>query len=163
MSDEAKAVINIADLPLESHSHGDTFAAKLGEIGEPLGLKGMGCQLHIVPPGKRAFPYHRHHGADELFIILSGTGEYRFADRRLPIRAGDCLGAPSGGAAHQVVNTGTEDLRYLVASINGEFDVVEYPDSGKVSVRAGMKDGDPATATFAVRGRLAPADYWDGE
>jgi len=163
MSDTAKAVINIADLPLESHSHGEKFAAKLGEIGTLLGLKNLGCQLHIVPPGKCAFPYHRHHAADELFIVLSGAGEYRFADRRLPIRAGDCLGVPSAGEAHQVINTGTEELRYLVASTNGEFDVVEYPDSGKISIRAGMKDGDPATASYAARGRLTPADYWDGE
>jgi uncharacterized cupin superfamily protein len=84
-------------------------------------------------------------------------------EERLSIRPGDCLAAPAGGAAHQIVNTGSGELRYLGFSNNADFDVVEYPDSGKVSVRAGMKDADPASATFAARGRLTPAEYWDGE
>jgi uncharacterized cupin superfamily protein len=116
-----------------------------------------------VPPGKRAFPFHRHHVADEMFFILSGTGEYRLGDQTLPLRAGDFVGAPAGGEAHQIINSGTEDLRYLGFSTVGSVDVVDYPDSGKVGVAAGIKNADFKTATYTGLGRIQKADYFDGE
>jgi hypothetical protein len=41
--------------------------------------------------------------------------------------------------------------------------MVEYPDSGKISVRVGSKGVHYDDATFAARGRITAADYWDGE
>jgi len=158
-----QAVVNIADIVLETQAHGDKFAAGIGEIGEALGLMGLGCMLHVVVPGKIAFPFHRHHGCDEMFVVLSGTGEYRLGDQRLPVKAGDCLGAPAGGDAHQIINTGNVELRYLGFSNNGSADIVECPDSGKISAWAGSKTNERKSATFAERGHLVAADYWDGE
>ena len=57
-----------------------------------------------------------------------------------------------------------EDLRYLAVSTNGGVDVVEYPDSKKFAVAAGMQNGEFKTASFA---HIAPEGdslgYWDGE
>ena len=156
-------IINIADIALETETHGTRFSVTRGEVGEALGLTVLGCMLHIVPPGRTAFPYHRHHGCDEMFFIVSGEGEYRIGDERLPVRAGDCLGAPAGGAAHQIVNTGRDELRYLGLSNNPPSDLVEYPDSGKIGMRVGPKGIAFTDASFKARGRLTPADYWDGE
>jgi len=163
MSEAAKPIVNVAEVVLKESSHGDRFAVQTGEIGRTLGLSGLGCVLHVVPPGKTAYPFHRHHGSDEMFVILAGAGEYRLGDERLPIRVGDCLGAPAGGAAHQILNTGAEELRYLGFSNNGPADAVEYPDSGKVSVRVGAKGIFYKDATLQRRGRLTDAAYWDGE
>ncbi len=71
-----------------------------------------------------------------MFVILVGTGEYRFGDERYPIKSGDVLAAPAGGPekAHQIINTGEGDLQYLAFSNKAETDVVEYPDSGKFAV-----------------------------
>jgi uncharacterized cupin superfamily protein len=159
----SRPVINLADVHLEIAHDGPRFALQGGEIGEALGLTTLGCMLHIVPPGKTAFPFHRHHGCDEMFVILSGSGEYRLGEERLPIKPGDCLGAPAGGAAHQIINTGAQDLRYLGFSNNGSGDLVEYPDSGKIGFRIGAKGVSFTDATVRGRGRLTPADYWDGE
>ena len=93
--------------------NGKQFAVKWGRVGPLLGLEGLGCAVHVVPPGKKAFPFHRHHVMDELFFIVSGNGEYRFGDETLPVRAGDIVGAPAGTEPHQIINTGSEDLRYL--------------------------------------------------
>ena len=158
-----KPVINPSDLELKPFSHGDKFSVQVGEVAEMLGLTHLGCMLHVVPPGKIAFPYHRHHEADEMFIILSGSGEYRYGDQRLPVKAGDCLSAPAGGEAHQIINTGATELRYLGLSNGVTSEVVEYPDSGKIGIRAGIRNRDIKSATFSARGRLAAADYWDGE
>lgn len=163
MRETAQPIVNVADVALQESGHGERFAVRIGEIGDALGLTNLGCMLHIVPPGKIAFPFHRHHGCDEMFVILSGTGEYRLGEERLPIRAGDCLGAPAGGAAHQIINTGAEELRYLGFSNNGAADAIEYPDSGKIGIRVGAKGISYTDATFKRRGRLTDADYWDGE
>ncbi|MBU6299511.1 MAG: cupin domain-containing protein [Alphaproteobacteria bacterium] len=159
----AKAVVNPVDLPLKALSHGDKFAVQIGEVAEALGLSRLGCMLHVVPPGKIAFPFHRHHEADEMFFILSGTGEYRFGDQRFPVKTGDCLSAPAGGEAHQIINTGSEELRYLGFSNNVTAEIVEYPDSGKIGISAGIRNWDYAKATLKMRGRMTTADYWDGE
>ena len=163
MSLNTQPVINVADISLNGLEHGERFAVRTGEIADELGLTTLGCMLHVVPPGKAAFPFHRHHGCDEMFVILSGSGVYRIGEARLPVRPGDCLGAPAGGEAHQIINTGAEDLRYLGLSNVPPADLVEYPDSGKIGIGVGAKGVHPKDATFKKRGRLTPAEYWDGE
>ena len=164
MSEPTKSpVMNIADVPLADRGNGKSFAVKWGRVGSLLGLEGLGCAVHVVPPGKRAFPFHRHHVLDELFYIVSGTGEYRFGDETLALRAGDIVGAPAGSKPHQIINSGLEDLRYLGISSMSSVDVVDYPDSKKLAVGAGIKNADFRTATYVGIGRLAPADYYDGE
>ena len=156
-------IVNLDTLPLEAFEKGTVFAAETASIGEPLGLRALGARLHVVQPGKSACPFHRHHGADELFLILSGTGDYRIGERRLPVKAGDCLGAPSGGDAHQIFNTGSEPLRYIAFSNNSPGDVTEYPDSGRISVNVGLTGFHRTDGTFKSGGKLTPLGYWDGE
>jgi uncharacterized cupin superfamily protein len=158
-----KPIVHIDDVPLAQRGNGKQFAVKWGRAGAALGLTGLGCAVHVVPPGKKAFPFHRHHVTDELFFIVSGSGEYRCGDERLPLRTGDLIGAPAGGKAHQIINTGAEDLRYLGISTMGGVDIVEYPDSKKIGLGAGIKNADFKTATYVGMGRLQPADYYDGE
>jgi uncharacterized cupin superfamily protein len=158
-----KTVINIDDVPLQDRGNGKQFAVRWGRVGPLLGLAGLGCAVHVVPPGKKAFPFHRHHVMDELFFVVSGKGEYRFGESRVPVRGGDIVAAPAGTQGHQLINTGSEDLRYLGISSGGGVDVVDYPDSGKIAVAAGVTNGDFKTATYVGLGRLAPTDYFDGE
>jgi uncharacterized cupin superfamily protein len=158
-----RPVMNIADVPLADRGNGKSFVLKWGRVGPLLGLEGLGCAVHVVPPGKRAFPFHRHHVLDEMFYIVSGAGEYRFGEETFALRAGDIVGAPAGSKPHQIINTGSEDLRYLGISSMSNVDVVEYPDSKKLAVGAGIKNADFKTATYVGIGRLAPADYYDGE
>jgi len=158
-----KAVIHIDEVPLLDRGNGKQFAVKWGRVGPLLGLTGLGCAVHVVPPGKKAFPFHRHHVLDELFFIVSGKGEYRYGDEILPVRAGDIVAAPAGTKAHQLINTGADDLRYLGISTMGGVDIVDYPDSGKIAAAAGIKNADFKTATYAGVGRFQPADYYDGE
>ena len=157
-------LINVADAPLQEQAHGERFQAKLGKIGPALGLTELGCTLHVVPPGKRAYPFHAHHVIEELFVVLSGEGEYRFGDRTCPIKAGDVIGAPAGKTAHQLINTGSHELRFLGVSTVGAVDVCEYPDSNKVAIAAGVKNADFKTATIVYVTPLGkPVEYWDGE
>lgn len=158
-----KRIVNIADLEMQDNGNGKSFQARIGRAGPVLGLTGIGCALVVLPPGKRAYPFHRHHVGSELFYILSGSGEVRLDDETRPVREGDLIGNPPGAEAHQIVNTGTGELRYLAFSDIGSVDVIEYPDSGKVAYAAGIRDADFKTATVKMLGHVKPADYFEGE
>ena len=169
MSDTQR-VVNLADVPLKDSGNGKSFQARIGRIGPMLGLTGLGCTLTVVAPGKRAYPFHRHHVSSELFFILSGSGfilsgsgEVRLDGRVMPLRPGDLIANPAGAEAHQIVNTGRDELRYLAISEIGSVDIIDYPDSGKMGAAAGVKNGDLSTATYKAFGRVTPADYFDGE
>ena len=156
-------ILNLQNLELITNQQGRRFAARSAEFGVQLGLCGLGAALYEVPPGKVATPFHRHHTSDEMFFILSGAGEYRFGDDRIPVREGDCLGAPAAGAAHQLINTGSEPLRYLALSNNTNAEVIEYPDSGRVRVDVGLAGFHRYDGTFKEGGKLTPLGYWEGE
>jgi len=158
-----RRIVNIVDVPMIDNGNGRTFQAKVGRAGPILGLTAIGCAVVVVAPGKRAYPLHRHHVGSELFYVLSGEGEVRLDDDTKSIRTGDLIGNPPGAEAHQIVNTGSEDLRYLAFSDIGSVDVIEYPDSGKVAYAAGIKDADFQTATIKMLGHVKPADYFEGE
>ena len=160
-------IVNLDDVPLIDFGNGDGFVARLGRVGPLIGAEQLGCAITIVPPGKRAFPFHSHHANEELAFILAGAGEARLGDARYPVRAGDLIAMPAGGpeAAHQIINTGAEELRYLCVSTMRSPEAVEYPDSGKFAVTAGVPPGGgPRDARLRFIGRSAATlDYWDGE
>jgi uncharacterized cupin superfamily protein len=84
-------------------------------------------------------------------------------DQTQAVRAGDLIASPAGTEAHQIVNTGASELRYLAISDINTVDIIEYPDSGKVGMAAGVKDGNLSSASYKAMGRVTPADYFDGE
>jgi uncharacterized cupin superfamily protein len=160
-----KPVINLADVTLRDTGNGKGFAAKVGSFARQIGSTGMGAMLHVVEPGKKAFPYHVHHQIHELFVILEGEGTYRFGKESYPIKAGDVCAAPTGGQehAHQIINNGKTALKYLGISTMADTEVVEYPDSGKFGVTSRF---DWSTMSGGVRhlGRVGTSlDYFDGE
>lgn len=161
------SVINIADIPLTGHGHGEAFAAKLGQIGPLIGARQLGCRLVVVPPGKKAWPHHAHHVNEEMFVILEGQGTLRLGSAEHPVKTGDVIACPAGGAetAHQLVNSGETELRYLAISTMLWPEVVEYADSGKFAVLSGSAPGGDKTARrlWYVGRAEDTLDYWDGE
>ena len=163
-----KPLINIAEASFLPMTGADgAFSARIAPIGEAIGSPGLGCMVTIVPPGKKAFPFHVHHIANELFVILEGSGESRFGADRHPIRAGDVLAAPAGNGAefaHQIINTGATELKYLGISDKPISDVCEYPDSRKFAVTSRYDRNNPAAGGLRYVGRIESAvDYFDGE
>ena len=161
-----KPVINLGDVPLRDNGHGEAFQAKVGSFGHMIGSTGIGCMLHVVEPGKKAFPFHVHHAMHELFVILEGEGEYRFGGEVHKVSANDVLAAPAGGPelAHQIANTGDKPLKYLGISTNVDTEVAEYPDSNKFAVLSRFDWNNPGAGGVRFVGRAEGSlDYWDGE
>lgn len=112
----------------------DKFAPMIIRIGPLIGARHLGCMLTVLPPGKAAFPFHNHRVNEEMFMILEGTGQLRLGAQAHALRAGDIVSCPPGDSstAHQIINNGSEDLRYLAISTMMSPEIVDYPDSGKI-------------------------------
>ena len=163
----AKPIVNIADAPLRDAGNGKGFAAKVGRIGPLIGAQKLGCMLHVVAAGQKAFPRHAHHVNEEMFFIVAGEGTYRLGEEKYPVKAGDLISAPPGDAstAHQIVNTSGEELRYLAFSTRLDPEVVEYPDSGKFAVTSMVPPdkGLLAAKLMYIGRRETSLGYFDGE
>ena len=151
-------VVNVDQLKLEDFSKGETFASRGARIGPLVGARDLGYSYDVVPPGKRACPFHSHRAQEEMFFILSGEGTLRYGAETRRVRAGDVICCPVGGAetAHQIVNDSDRDLAYLSVSTMTDPEICEYPDSGKVIAY----DGKWRHSTDAAAGGV---DYWKGE
>ena len=161
-------VIQLDDAPaFDSAPEGSTnFGSTMAPIGAAIGAKALGAMYMQVAPGKRAFPFHCHHGNEEMFVILEGEGTYRFGAQSYPVKAGSVCAAPAGGpeTAHQLINTGTQPLKYLSLSTQNDPDVCEYPDSGKFMAFSFGPDGDFANPKFRSLHRAENTlSYFDGE
>src|SRR5581483_4817972 len=166
-------ILNIADVQLQSLAARsptqvpERFGGSIGDIAPRIGAQKLGYNLTVIPPGKRGFPFHNHRVNEEMFFVLEGEGEVRIGAERHPIKPGDVIACPPGGpeTAHQIVNTGARELKYLAVSTKLSPEICDYPDSGKFALSALFPpdaDGRPRMLRFV--GRVEDGrDYWEGE
>jgi uncharacterized cupin superfamily protein len=123
----------------------------------------LGMSLYELLPGQTQCPYHFHHGADELILVLQGGPTLRTPDGEKELRAGDVVHFPKGPeGAHQVVNRTGQPARYVVASTNVSPEICEYPDSGKIAsfARTQSTRGERLATIHRFENEV---DYFDGE
>jgi uncharacterized cupin superfamily protein len=137
-------IVNQSGVPWEERrSPKGRFHLFRRHLSEPMGApRGAGVaggghpfdvEMTRLAPGAANFPLHAHSAQWELYIILSGSGEVRAGDTATAITAGDVLMCPPG-EAHQLRNTGQEELIYYVIADNPPADVGYYPDSQKWAI-----------------------------
>lgn len=159
-------ILNLENVPFQTRSHGGSFECRIAPVGLAVESRKLGFNVTVIPPGKRAFPYHAHRGNEEMFFILDGEGSIRIAGATHKIKRGDFVSLPPGSdSAHQIINDSRAPLRYLAVSTMELPEVVEYPDSGKLGVIAGTHGGrPPAPESIRHFSRIRDGvDYWDGE
>jgi uncharacterized cupin superfamily protein len=121
-------------------------------IGRTLGAQTTGMRHVRIAPGAHGTPHHCHGAEEELFVVLGGAGQVRLGDDRFDVARGSVVARPPGtGVAHSFV-AGHDGLELLGWGTHEPNDIAYYPDSSKVYF-----------CGVGVIGRLAPADYWDGE
>lgn len=159
-----KPIINLADAQHHSGASGGHFAYDMAELARAVGARAIGANVTRVPPGKAAFPLHHHRANEEHFFVLGGTGVLRVGEDTWPVRPHDYIVSLPGGPelAHQLVNTGSEDLVYLAVSTSVMPEVVGYPDSAKTGVRVSVEMTPEARFLVNDAGKNA-VGYWDGE
>lgn len=155
-------VLSLLNAPLTDSTRDEKYGSRYAAVGELMGMTHLGVSYDVIAPGHRICPFHNHHANDEFYVVLEGEGTYRTAAGLHPVMAGDVMAAPAGGreTAHQLINTGSSDLRVLVFSSMRDPDICEYPDSDKFAAFAGAQ----GARTFRHIGRRKDgADYFEGE
>lgn len=165
----SKQILNIDEIEYQSWGNGDRFEAQMGRISSRIGAKKLGYNVTVLPPGKRAFPFHSHRVNEEMFFVLEGQGEIRIGPDTFPVTKGDVIACPAGGpeTAHQIINrSNSNELKYLAVATSESPEIAEYPDSDKIGVFAEFPangDGKPTVMRYIIRGQADMADYWEGE
>lgn len=138
------------------HSFAKNVSLALGGIRN-VGVWGGGhpfdFQVRRIPPGAAVCPHHAHIVQWELFVVRHGTGTVRVGDERREVRTGDCFLHPPG-EAHQLINSGPDDLEVFIVADNPQLDGFYYPDSRKWGL--GLRTPD-------VFFKMTPVFYFDGE
>jgi uncharacterized cupin superfamily protein len=138
------------------------FRMRGSRLGAPAGARDLGLGVFELDPGHRNLPYHAHHGIEELIIVLEGAPTLRTPDGERRLVRGEVVACPAGRAgAHQLINETDTPVRFLIASSRSRVDLIEYPDSGKISAQAG-EWGTPDAAAYMLA--VEPqVDYFSGE
>ena len=157
-----KPIMNLDEVKFDDVEDNGYFKSQRGAISDLIGAQKLGYNLTVLAPGSAQCPFHNHHGEEEMFLILEGEGELRFGDQRFPIRKHDVIACPTGGreVAHQIINTGTQPMRYLALSNLVDIETCEYPDSNKILVCAGPRGARTVRKLFRAENTV---DYYDRE
>lgn len=82
-------------------------------LKEVLGLSGMEISFGLIPPQASIPFYHKHQQNEEVYLILSGSGQFRVDEQIMPVSAGTAVRvAPDGVRCCR--NTSDELMFYIV-------------------------------------------------
>jgi uncharacterized cupin superfamily protein len=138
------------------------FGVRGTRVGALAGMAEAGMAVYELDPGKRNVPYHAHHGIEETIVVLRGTPTLRTTEGERELAEGEVVACPRGRAgAHQLINRSDAPTRFLIFSTKAPADLIEYPDSGKISAQAGAW-GTPEAVSYMLA--MEPQlDYFAGE
>lgn len=158
----SKPFVNLDELEFTDIEDNGYYTSRRAQFSAGIGARKLGYNLTVLPPGKAQCPFHSHRSEEEMFLILEGEGELRFGQQRYQIRERDVIACPTGGpeVAHQIINTGSTDMRYLALSNLADIEACEYPDSNKVLICA----NEPGTPGLRKMFRAETnVEYYDRE
>jgi uncharacterized cupin superfamily protein len=149
-------VFNLFRAELDEGNDRDGFRNRDTPLGPRLGASLLGGSLYELAAGQRSWPYHFHHANEEWLLVVGGAPTLREPGGERVLAAGDVVAFPRGPeGAHQLRNDAEEPARFLMLSTLVGPEVVEYPDSGKVGVRA--------EGVRYLVARQPELEYWEGE
>ena len=116
----------------------------------------IGVVVEEIPPGGQSAPFHYHFLEEEHVYVLDGTVTLRLGEATHRMGPGDYACFPAGQrAGHCLVNETEAMVRCVVIGERNPNDVIVYPETGKVKIRA--LGGEGILDLAARRG------YSDGE
>jgi uncharacterized cupin superfamily protein len=138
------------------------FAVRGSQLGRLAGASRIGIAVYELEPGKKNMPYHAHFGVEEMIVVLRGTPTLRSPEGERDLAEGEVAVFPPGRAgAHQLINRADSVARFLMLSSKASADLIEYPDSGKVSAQGG-EWGTPDGVAYMLATE-SEVGYFDGE
>jgi uncharacterized cupin superfamily protein len=160
MTDESRPNVYTDDWQ-RTVEHG-SFGVRGSRVGGQAGATRVGVTVYELDPGRKNLPYHAHFGIEEVIVVLRGTPTLRSPDGERTLEEGEVVACPPGRAgAHQLINRGDSVARFLMISSKASADLIEYPDSGKISAQGGeWGTADAVAYMLSTESRL---EYFEGE
>jgi len=121
-------------------------------LGDELGLKSIGINHTVLPPGKESSMRHWHTHEEEFVFVLSGEVVLKTDAGEQLLKAGTCAGFAipadvNQGDGHQLINRSDQPVVYLEVSNRDPRDKAFYSDTdlmfhgANAPVRFTRKDG----------------------
>jgi len=111
---------NLRDLEDQAAKHGLSENQEARFAYDELELKTMGVSLQLVKPGKRHAFAHRHEEAEEVYVVLSGTGRVKLDDEVVEVAPMDAIRVAP--AVTRAFEAGPDGLELLVFGPRHEGD-----------------------------------------
>ena len=92
---------------------------------EDLGAEQVGMNYLVVKPGRREAFAHRHRTAEEIYVVLSGSGSVRLDDEIVELAPLDAVRVSPGVA--RAFEAGADGLEVLVfgAHVEGDAEMLQ--------------------------------------
>ena len=117
-----KNLHEVEDMAVEG-GFSDTQEARFAD--KDLGLESLGVSHQIVKPGKHHAFGHRHHEAEEVYVVLSGAGKIHLEDEEVDVERLDAIRV--GPEVTRGFEAGDDGLELIVFSEKapGDAEIVE--------------------------------------
>jgi mannose-6-phosphate isomerase-like protein (cupin superfamily) len=124
MSDHTKVSLDEVEDMAAKHGFGEQQEARFPR--EDIGLEASALGHMTVKPGQRQPFAHKHNEAEEVHVIIGGSGRVRLDDEIVDVRARDILRV--GPSVTRAFEAGPEGLEYVVFSPRHEDDAEVVQD-----------------------------------
>lgn len=117
-----KNLRDVEDMAVEG-GFSDSQEARFAD--KALGLESLGVSHQVVKPGKHHAFGHRHHEAEEVYVVLSGAGKIRLDDEEVDVERLDAIRV--GPEVTRGFEAGDDGLELIVFSEKapGDAEIVE--------------------------------------
>jgi mannose-6-phosphate isomerase-like protein (cupin superfamily) len=89
-------IVNLREVEDHAPKSGFSEVQEARFPGRDLGATSTGLAFHRVKPGKRQAFAHRHENAEEIYVILSGSGRVKLDDEIKEVHAIDAIRVAPG-------------------------------------------------------------------
>jgi mannose-6-phosphate isomerase-like protein (cupin superfamily) len=104
---------NLRDVEDAAAKHGYSETQESRFAREELGAEATGVSYHVIHPDKRQAFAHRHKEAEEVYVVLSGSGRVKLDDEIVELEPLDALRvAPQVARAFEAGPDGLQVLAF---------------------------------------------------
>jgi uncharacterized cupin superfamily protein len=120
----AYAKVNLAQVEDGAAKHGLSEHQEARFARGPLGAEQTGLNYLFVKPGKREAFAHRHKDAEEIYVVLAGSGQVKLDDELVSLAPLDAVRVSPGTV--RAFEAGPDGLSVLVfgARFEGDGEIV---------------------------------------
>jgi mannose-6-phosphate isomerase-like protein (cupin superfamily) len=87
---------NLRDVPDMAKKFGHSDSQEAHFAHKEMGAETVGFSFQVVKPGKRQAFAHRHQEAEEIYVVVAGSGRVKLDDEAKEIRALDAIRVAPG-------------------------------------------------------------------